>query len=92
LSGIILGPQDPSKLSFIGYRIAEKNPFLKILLLVGGFGESPYLRRRLREEFRDEGMDMVTVDEPSFVIYYLKSLVLICFRKKAAAWVKIHLG
>jgi hypothetical protein len=40
----------------------------KHLLLVGGFGESPFLRARLKEAFALQGADTVTVDEPSLVI------------------------
>lgn len=40
----------------------------QFLLLVGGFGESPYLRKRLKEAYADQGMDVVTVDEPSWVL------------------------
>ncbi|PVF96872.1 hypothetical protein CPB86DRAFT_476873 [Serendipita vermifera] len=53
------------------------------LLLVGGFGESPYLRTRLREAFQIEGTDIVTVDEPSkkaaaegAIISHIKQLVI----------------
>ena len=35
------------------------------MLLVGGFGESPYLRRRLKEAFANKGVKIVTVDEPT---------------------------
>jgi len=35
------------------------------LFLVGGFGESPYLRRRLKETFAEKGVEVVTVDEPT---------------------------
>lgn len=51
-------------------------------LLVGGFGDSPFLRRRLSESFTSQGADIVTVDEPlkkaaaeGSVIWYLKQLV-----------------
>jgi hypothetical protein len=40
---------------------------LQYLLLVGGFGESPYLRERLGELLRDQGTQVITVDEPSSV-------------------------
>ncbi|PVF96864.1 hypothetical protein CPB86DRAFT_475981 [Serendipita vermifera] len=52
------------------------------LLLVGGFGESPFLRKRLKENFASQETDIITVDEPSkkaaadgSVIWYLKELV-----------------
>lgn len=36
------------------------------ILLVGGFGESPYLQRRLRETFEESGLlHVVTVNEPA---------------------------
>ncbi|PVF96877.1 hypothetical protein CPB86DRAFT_826887 [Serendipita vermifera] len=50
------------------------------ILLVGGFGDSPFLRKRLSESF--ERVEIVTIDEPSkkaaaegSVIYYLKRVV-----------------
>ncbi|KAG8755537.1 hypothetical protein FRC14_003960 [Serendipita sp. 396] len=45
---------------------------VKHLILVGGFGESPYLRLRFEEEFASQGTDVITDEEPS---------------KKAAAYV-----
>ncbi|PVF93799.1 hypothetical protein CPB86DRAFT_767082 [Serendipita vermifera] len=52
------------------------------ILLVGGFGESPYLRRRLRDSFASRGSEVVVVDQPSkkaaaegAVVWYLKQLV-----------------
>ncbi|KAG8819814.1 hypothetical protein FRC18_011910 [Serendipita sp. 400] len=38
---------------------------IKHLLLVGGFGESPFLRKRLIEMFGRLGTEVVTVEEPS---------------------------
>ena len=35
------------------------------LLLVGGFGESPYLQSRLREVFGGQGTEVVTVEDSS---------------------------
>lgn len=35
------------------------------ILLVGGFGESPYLRRRVRQAFETHGRKVITADEPS---------------------------
>ncbi|KAG8772201.1 hypothetical protein FRC20_002802 [Serendipita sp. 405] len=35
------------------------------ILLVGGFGESPFLRKRLSEAFSREGTEIVTIEEPS---------------------------
>ena len=37
------------------------------LLLVGGFGESPYLQTRLRTALMASIPEIVTVDEPSYV-------------------------
>ncbi|KAG8817275.1 hypothetical protein FRC17_011311 [Serendipita sp. 399] len=55
---------------------------IKHLLLVGGFGESPFLRSRLREEFGNRGTEIVTVEEPSkkaaaegAVLWYTKQMV-----------------
>ncbi|KAG8814269.1 hypothetical protein FRC17_001232 [Serendipita sp. 399] len=52
------------------------------LVLVGGFGESPFLRSRLREEYGNKGTEVVTVDEPSkkaaaegAVLWYTKQMV-----------------
>jgi tRNA A37 threonylcarbamoyltransferase TsaD len=33
------------------------------LLLVGGLGESPYLRKTLKDVFGTKGVNVVTVDE-----------------------------
>ncbi|KAG8814805.1 hypothetical protein FRC19_001467 [Serendipita sp. 401] len=53
------------------------------LLLVGGFGESPYLRSRLKDTFSGKGTEVVTVEEPSkkaaaegATIWYTKQLVV----------------
>ncbi|KAG9054867.1 hypothetical protein FS842_003931 [Serendipita sp. 407] len=55
---------------------------VKHLLLVGGFGESPYLRLRLKDEFGSKGTEVVTVEEPSkkaaaegAVLWYTKQMV-----------------
>ncbi|PVF96862.1 hypothetical protein CPB86DRAFT_786494 [Serendipita vermifera] len=55
---------------------------VQYLLLVGGFGESPFLRNCLTVLFASQGTDLVPVDEPSkkaaaegSVIWYLKQLV-----------------
>lgn len=40
---------------------------IKYLLLVGGFGESPYLRAQLHAEFGEQGIEVFTVREPSSV-------------------------
>ncbi|KAG8804321.1 hypothetical protein FRC16_009534 [Serendipita sp. 398] len=52
------------------------------LLLVGGFGESPYLKSQMRRVFEHQGIQIVTVDEPAkkaaadgAVIWYLTHLV-----------------
>ncbi|KAG8829562.1 hypothetical protein FRC17_006388 [Serendipita sp. 399] len=51
-------------------------------LLVGGFGESHYLQSRMKEEFENSGIGVVTVEEPSkkaaaegAAIWFLKQLV-----------------
>jgi hypothetical protein len=41
------------------------NRFHQHILLVGGFGESPFLQQRLRDEFGAKGSEIVTVDQPS---------------------------
>ncbi|KAG9054865.1 hypothetical protein FS842_003929 [Serendipita sp. 407] len=55
---------------------------VKHLLLVGGFGESPYLRLQLKTEFVSKGTEVVTVEEPSkkaaaegAVLWYTKQIV-----------------
>ncbi|KAG8753752.1 hypothetical protein FRC14_005759 [Serendipita sp. 396] len=55
---------------------------IKHLLLVGGFGESPYFRLRFEEGFGSHGTDVVTVEEPSkkaaaegAVMWYIKQMV-----------------
>jgi hypothetical protein len=60
------------------------------LLLVGGFGESPYLRRRLAETYERNGTEIVTVEEPSYDIvvasfWHPSSNSIHTHRKKAAA-------
>ncbi|CAG7852393.1 SubName: Full=Uncharacterized protein {ECO:0000313/EMBL:CCA74286.1} [Serendipita indica DSM 11827] len=52
------------------------------ILLVGGFGESPYLRRRLDETFAKQNIRVVTVEQPSrkaaaegSTIWYIKRQV-----------------
>ncbi|PVF93798.1 hypothetical protein CPB86DRAFT_876888 [Serendipita vermifera] len=52
------------------------------MLLVGGFGESPYMQQRLRTTFKPKGTEVVTVDQPSkkaaadgAIIWYLKQMV-----------------
>ncbi|PVF93793.1 hypothetical protein CPB86DRAFT_789737 [Serendipita vermifera] len=52
------------------------------LLLVGGFGESPFLRHKLKTEFGSKGTQVVTVEQSSKkaaveggIIWYLKQLV-----------------
>ncbi|KAG8822094.1 hypothetical protein FRC17_009653 [Serendipita sp. 399] len=56
---------------------------MEYLLLVGGFGESPYLRSRLKEVFTNKGTEIVTAEEPSkkaaaegATIWYTKQLVV----------------
>ncbi|PVF92761.1 hypothetical protein CPB86DRAFT_877647 [Serendipita vermifera] len=41
------------------------NQTTRHLLLVGGFGESPYLRTKITEEFRPLGTEVIVVDQPS---------------------------
>ncbi|PVF93790.1 hypothetical protein CPB86DRAFT_789732 [Serendipita vermifera] len=55
---------------------------VQYLLLVGGFGESPFLRQRLKAEFSSEGTQIVTVEQSSKkaaveggIIWYMKNLV-----------------
>ncbi|KAG9045781.1 hypothetical protein FS842_001106 [Serendipita sp. 407] len=53
------------------------NQKAEYLILVGGFGESPYLRNHLKCIFEGRGTEVVTVEEPSdgAVIWYLTELV-----------------
>lgn len=44
------------------------------LLLVGGFGESPYLRLRLNDSFGIYDTQVITIDEPSYVTGYHRLL------------------
>jgi hypothetical protein len=37
------------------------------IILVGGFGESPYLKKKLAELFDRHGASIVTAEEPSSV-------------------------
>ncbi|CAG7852396.1 SubName: Full=Uncharacterized protein {ECO:0000313/EMBL:CCA75659.1} [Serendipita indica DSM 11827] len=60
--------------------MSSKRP--KYLLLVGGFGESPYLKSRLNDLFGGQGIEIVTVEQPTkkaaaegAVIWYLKNMV-----------------
>ncbi|KAG8775473.1 hypothetical protein FRC15_000510 [Serendipita sp. 397] len=56
------------------------------LILVGGFGESPYLRGQLRRILGERGTEVVTVEEPSYVLFSLfKEMLTLLIRKKAAA-------
>ncbi|PVF93781.1 hypothetical protein CPB86DRAFT_818517 [Serendipita vermifera] len=55
---------------------------ISYLLLVGGFGESPYLRKILKDRFGSHGTEVVTVDEPTkkasaegAAIWYIEQLV-----------------
>ncbi|PVF93789.1 hypothetical protein CPB86DRAFT_818523 [Serendipita vermifera] len=52
------------------------------ILLVGGFGESPFLRQRLKTEFSSKGAQIVTAEQSAKkaaveggIIWYLKQLV-----------------
>jgi alpha-beta hydrolase superfamily lysophospholipase len=42
------------------------------ILLVGGFGESPYLQKQLTEKFGRQGVAVVTIEEPAFVAFSLR--------------------
>jgi len=57
------------------------------LLLVGGFGESVHLQRQLAGHFRNQNVQIVTVDESTYVERQGIPSILIRFlyRKKAAA-------
>ena len=57
------------------------------LLLVGGFGESVHLQRQLAEEFGRQNIQIVTVDESTYVKRQdsLSVLTKFLYRKKAAA-------
>ncbi|KAG9023828.1 hypothetical protein FS842_005636 [Serendipita sp. 407] len=58
------------------------------ILLVGGFGESPFLRKRLSEAFSREGTEIVTIEEPSYVFSSIDTgddIHIFADRKKAAA-------
>ena len=57
------------------------------LLLVGGFGESVHLQRQLAEHFRNQNVQIVTVDESTYVKRHSSPSVFIrlLYRKKAAA-------
>ncbi|KAL8292583.1 hypothetical protein RQP46_001195 [Phenoliferia psychrophenolica] len=55
----------------------------KHVLLVGGVGESPYIKSKLRAAFADEGIAVVTGDEPTkkavaegAIIWFVKGLVV----------------
>ncbi|KAL8292579.1 hypothetical protein RQP46_001191 [Phenoliferia psychrophenolica] len=55
----------------------------KHVLLVGGVGESPYIKSKLRAAFADEGIEVVTGDEPTkkavaegAIIWFVKSVVV----------------
>ncbi|KAG8831627.1 hypothetical protein FRC17_002854 [Serendipita sp. 399] len=54
-----------------------ESTFLEHLLLVGGFGESPYLRIQLKRIFVQRGTEVVTIEEPTSgaVIWHLTELV-----------------
>ncbi|KIM25133.1 hypothetical protein M408DRAFT_331419 [Serendipita vermifera MAFF 305830] len=51
---------------------------VKYLLLVGGFGESQYLQKMLREQFESHKISIVTTEEPSegAMIWYIKQSVM----------------
>ncbi|KAL8283908.1 hypothetical protein RQP46_005340 [Phenoliferia psychrophenolica] len=68
-------------LSSLDGQIAGCN--VKNILLVGGFGESPYLRRTLAERYEPHGIKIVTADEPSkkavsegASLFYIKDCVI----------------
>ncbi|CCA70871.1 hypothetical protein PIIN_04807 [Serendipita indica DSM 11827] len=60
--------------------ISSKRP--QYLLLVGGFGESPYLRSELSRIFGSQGIEVITVEQPTkkaaaegAVVWYLRNMV-----------------
>ncbi|KAG8813936.1 hypothetical protein FRC17_001372 [Serendipita sp. 399] len=56
------------------------------LLLVGGFGESPYLKDQLKRMLNERGTEVVTLEEPSYVLLPgADSIFTQWNRKKAAA-------
>ncbi|KAG8777728.1 hypothetical protein FRC16_004059 [Serendipita sp. 398] len=62
------------------------NHMVKYLILVGGFGESPYLREQLKKILGERGVEVVTVEEPSCVLSsVLHGIFTVLNRKKAAA-------
>ncbi|KAH8922557.1 hypothetical protein BT69DRAFT_1263289 [Atractiella rhizophila] len=46
-------------------QVHRSNGHSKCILLVGGFGESVYLRRKIRESFERTGIQVIAVDEPA---------------------------
>jgi hypothetical protein len=44
-------------------------PHPQYIILVGGFGESPYLKSKLAEFFGYHGAFIVTAEEPSYVFH-----------------------
>jgi hypothetical protein len=36
------------------------------ILLVGGFGESPFLRNSLKDVFGQQGTEVITIEQPSY--------------------------
>lgn len=56
---------------------------VKHILVVGGFGESPYLRKKLTEWYEAQGIKIITADEPSkkavaegAALFYIKDFVV----------------
>lgn len=51
----------------------------KYIILVGGFGESPYLKKKLVELFDRHGSSVVTAEEPSSVEPIVTGRILLIF-------------
>ncbi|CAG8727028.1 15110_t:CDS:2, partial [Acaulospora colombiana] len=60
---IIARSQSPGEFHWVYYKLRTHS--CQHMLLVGGFGESPHLQQRLREQFEPKGSEIVTVDQPS---------------------------
>ena len=44
--------------------------FIQHILLVGGFGESPYLQIQLREEFKSPRLDITVMEDGALVCFH----------------------
>jgi hypothetical protein len=60
------------------------------LLLVGGFGGSPYLRSKLADKFSSRGTEVIIVDETSYVPKRIEwqSLNILCLDKEKGRCVR----